>query len=145
MSEFHLIQVQQLRKCCLYQLFIFHQIQIIRLNHLASYCCQIITSTHTHTLFITILLPLRISCTFASLSPDPALPDSVVHVTAICSHPSQASMPFLIPLMCLSCLSLCQSFFHFFISCRVLLLISKSIYFRYHSQCYFFFVLNDTL
>lgn len=101
--------------------------------------------THTHTLFITILLPLRISCTFASLSPDPALPDSVVHVTAICSHPSQASMPFLIPLMCLSCLSLCQSFFHFFISCRVLLLISKSIYFRYHSQCYFFFVLNDTL
>lgn len=101
--------------------------------------------THTHTLFITILLPLRISCTFASLSPDPALPDSVVHVTAICSHPSQASMPFLIPLMCLSCLSLCQSFFHFFISCRVLLLISKSIYFRFHSQCYFFFVFSDTL
>lgn len=47
-SEFHLVQVQQLGKCCLYQLLIFHQIQIIRLNRLASYCCQIITSAHTH-------------------------------------------------------------------------------------------------
>lgn len=109
-TSYHLIQAQQLKKCCLYQLLIFHQIHIVRLTYLASDSCQISTNTHTHTLFITILSPLRISCTSASLSPSPALADFIVRVVAICFLPSQASVASLILLMCLSCQSLCQSF-----------------------------------
>lgn len=47
-SEFHLIQARQLKKCCLYQLFVFHQIHTVRLNYLASDSCQISTNTRTH-------------------------------------------------------------------------------------------------
>ena len=47
---------------------------------------------------------------------------SVAHDIAICFHPSQASVPFLVQLMCLSCLSPCQSFSIPFMLCTILCL-----------------------
>lgn len=59
---------------------------------------------------------------------------SVAHDIAICYHPFQASMPFLVLFMCLSCLSLCQSFS---ISLHVVYHSpSQSPFVSLHSQCY---------